>query len=216
MRGFVALLLVSIPISAATVSVNCNGVVYQGTDSASCGSQTTAGSYAEASEGAVFASVWGDGGSSAFASFTQDYIFTVTGAYGNGFAQPLLMVGGDSFGSFASAGGSASLGGCELNSNWGGGYSYCSPGSIPFVFGTPQTLTLSLSAGASSNYRTPPVDGEARWSGFAFFDAYGRPLSDFSYTFWPISQTTPEPSTLFLTAMACAALIVFHRRRMKR
>jgi hypothetical protein len=46
-----------------------------------------------------------------------------------------------------------------------------------------------------------------------FFDAYGQRLGYYNYSF----VATPEPGTLpLLTAMACAALIAFDRRRKKR
>jgi hypothetical protein len=215
MRVLVSLLLASIPISAGTVeTVICDGVVYQGP--ASCGSQTTPGPYANVDSRDAWAEVWTapgrGGGSSASASFTEEGVFMVTGGSGYAYAEPLLEAGGDSYFCAAWAGAWASFGGCTVSSQGG---QYCPWSSVRFEFGVPQTLTLSLSAYANGmGLPAPPVGADAMFRGFDFFEAYGQPLGyNVNYTF----VATPEPGTLpLLTAMACAALIAFDRRRKKR
>ena len=160
------------------------------------------------------------GSTSATASLTWDFILTVTGGYGDGYAEPELSVGADSYGGVGWGDASASLGGCWMNASGGTPPGGCSPTSVAFVFGVPQTLTLFESADASAGYfyGVPPVGGAASMSGFEFFKAYGQPLSGFTYTFVPADQpsATPEPDTLALAAMACAFLIAFERRRRSR
>jgi hypothetical protein len=160
------------------------------------------------------------GSSSATASLTWDFILTVTGGYGDGYAEPELSVGANSYGGVGWGDASASLGGCWMNASGGTPPGGCSPTSVAFVFGVPQTLTLFESADASAGYfyGVPPVGGAASMSGFEFFKAYGQPLSGFTYTFVPADQpsATPEPDTLALAAMACAFLIAFERRRRSR
>jgi hypothetical protein len=88
--------------------------------------------------------------------------------------------------------------------------------SIPFVFGVPQMLTLSEFADAEAGpyfYGVPDVGGMAGLLGFSF-SAYGQPLNGVTYTFVPANQTSvPEPASLPLTALACAALIAIARCR---
>ena len=167
MRVLVSLLLASIPISAGTVeTVTCDGVVYQGP--ASCGSQTTPGPYAKVDSQDAWASVWtapgGGGGSSASASFTEEGVFMVTGGSGYAYAAPLLEAGGDRYFGVASAYAWASFGGCTVGSQRG---QYCPWDSVPFEFGVPQTLTLSLFADAyGMGLPAPPVGADAMfWGG---------------------------------------------------
>ena len=165
----------------------------------------------------VNATAWalypGSGG--ADASLTGDYILTVTGGYGNGYAEPEFLIGASSLGN---GGGEASvsLGGCWLQTV------FVPPGpcpqtSVAFVFGVPQTLTLSEDAEADTlgswAGTAPEVGGMVQLDGFSFITAYGQPLSGIAYTFVP-GEATPEPGTLpLLTAMACAAFIAFKLRR---
>ena len=89
MRLLVPVLFACMPISASTIEMSvatCNGVSYQATDYAACGSSTTVGPFAAAYEGFVSAGEWGGGDSSA--SFTADYVLTVTGGSGSGFMDP--------------------------------------------------------------------------------------------------------------------------------
>ncbi len=220
MRGFVLVLLASIPLFGGTfgTEADCYGVVVNGGVSASCA--TAWGTYAfatvsltglsvSAEAGAEVAYNWG----SASAGFTEGFMLTVTGASGDGYAEPLFSSnaspsqGAATFGEV-----SASLGGCSLDTV-GAALGSCSPTSIPFVFGVPQTLTLAeyAVANASSPFGSSAV---ASWAGFEFFDANGQPLSDVSYSFVSTGQPTglPEPGTLILTAIACAALVAFARR----
>jgi hypothetical protein len=214
MRRLISVLFACMPTSASTIEMSvatCNGVSYQATDYAACGSSTMVGPFAAAYEGFVSAGEWGGGDSSA--SFTADYVLTVTGGSGSGFMDPNLLTYGDNWGQEAGAGASASLegpsGGCEASAGpFGFGPnnngSSCYPTSVAFVFGVPQILTLSLSAGASGAENTF-VSGDAFYGGLGFFYSNGQPMSGVTYTFAPVVQPTPEPGTLLLTALACAA-----------
>jgi hypothetical protein len=152
------------------------------------------------------------GYSSASASFSEDYALTVFGGSGAGFAEPIMSAQGDSQGGMASAIASATLenssGGCETGSaNEGPPLSTCGPGSVPFVFGVPQTLTLSLAAYATSgdDYSAGVQGAASGYVGFEFF-VNGDPYNA-TYTFTP-GAAVPEPGMFpVLAAMACVALI---------
>jgi hypothetical protein len=211
-RRLVSVFLACIPLSASTIELSvatCNGVSYQATDYAACGSPTTAGPFAAAYAGFAMAGE-ADGGDSS-ASFTADYALTVTGGSGSGFMDPDLLTYGDNWGGQAFASASASLegssGGCEASAA-GGGLpnnmgSTCSPTSVAFVGGVPEILTLSLSATASGAENTS-VEGETYYGQLEFFDSNGQPMS-VTYTFAPVVEATPEPGTLLLTGLACVA-----------
>jgi hypothetical protein len=221
MRVLVSFLLVCVPSFAGTIylDASCSGEVTTYTsDSASCGSYNPGASAEVSVTGQyVSAGAWAGYGqsASASASFTQDYVFTVWGGSGDGFAEPLLMVQGDRQGS-DSAGASASLGGCELSQGGSGPPLHCNWASIPFEYNVPQILTLSLSAGADAYpYQNGTEYGTAEEDGFTFFDTSGNPLGGVPYSFDPVPA--PEPGTLpLLTAMACAAIIAVKRRRQRR
>jgi hypothetical protein len=104
----------------------------------------------------------------------------------------------------------ASLGQCLLPSD---GY-FC---NVPFTFGVPETLTLTLFAGAATfgeEYESASASGEAAYNGFlGFYDVYGDRLSGVTYQIGSVGQSTPEPGTLLLTAMAGAALLACALRR---
>ena len=222
MRVLLSVVLACVPSFAGTISLSadCSGEVTTYTsDSASCGSEVTVGASAEVDVTGqyVTASAWlpGNGGASASASasFTEDYVFTVWGVSGDGFAEPLLAAQGGNQGSdWASA--SASLGGCELSQGGSGRPQQCPWASIPFEYNVPQILTLSLSADASASVFGDDFSA-AEEDGFAFFDTSGNLLSGVPYSFDP--APAPEPGTLpLLTGMACAAIIAVKRRRQRR
>jgi len=219
MRGFVLILFAAVPLFGGTVStsVTCDGVTYEGSDTASCGSLLGTGASAQVSWMSVNATAWtgfSGGDSSAYASLTGDYILTVTGGYGSGYAEPEFLMASGGFHGYGGA--SASLGGCSVESSMGRGAAGCPPTSVAFVFGVPQTLAFSESAeGGAAGSGTPEDGGSAELYSFLFFSSYGQPLSGITYSF--VDQppsATPEPGTLpLLTAMACAAFIAFKRRR---
>jgi len=219
MRVLLPVLLACVPSFAGTISLSADcsgGVTTYTSDSASCGSEVTDGATAEVEPGSfVTASAWspGNGGALASASFTEDYVFTVWGVSGDGFAEPLLMAQGGNQGSdWASA--SASLGGCELSQGGSGRPQQCPWASIPFEYNVPQILTLSLSADASASVFGDDFSA-AEEDGFAFLDTSGNLLSGVPYSFDP--APAPEPGTLpLLTGMACAAIIAVKRRRQRR
>jgi hypothetical protein len=217
MRVLLSVLLACLPSFAGTiyVSAGCSGEVTTYTsDSASCGSEYTIGASAEAEEGYVTAGAWspGNGGASASASFTEDYVFTawLIGS-GDGFAEPLMDVSASSFGGLG-ASASASLGGCDL----GGNAINCPWDSVPFESGVPQILTLSLGADAWVNDYGVVFASAQGGGGFDLFDTNGNPVGmDGVYSFDPVPA--PEPGTLpLLTGMACAAIIAVKRLRQRR
>jgi hypothetical protein len=214
MRALISILFAYIPIFAGTMdtsSVTCNGVVYQGAD-LSCGSQSEPGPYASNNQSTLMAEAWGS--SSASATFIQTYVLTVTGGLGDGFAEPILQVSGDRYVGVAGASASASFGGCELYQSGEGPPMYCYWNSVPFAFGVPQTITLSLSADAWSIADAPPVGSLAMWNGLNFFDTEGQPLSGINYSLDEVFEQTPEPATLsLLMGMACVAIFVIDGRR---
>ena len=217
MRIVVWFLLASIPLSASSIDLyaQCSTApTTQGPDSASCGdsfdsaSATVGGfsvaAYASAAPGGYF--------SYATASFSEGLVFTFFGGTGEGFAQPMLPISISEH--FGSAGGAtASLGGCLVPA-YG---EYCSWNSVQFFFGVPETLTLSLYAGAATfgeMYESASASGEASFNGFVgFYDVNENPLSGVTYEIGPVGQSSPEPGTWLLTAMAGAALLACSRRR---
>jgi hypothetical protein len=218
MRILALVLLVSIPTVAATLELEetttCEGVGYPG-NPASCSASLFTNYLvyavsAEANAGLAEAREY-DGGASAFVF--GDFVLTVTGGSGDGFLDPLLQAYTTSSGSGA-AGAQASL--YEPSSGYGCSSSStvpCGPMSLPFVFGVPEILNLTLIADAVG----APGDAYAiaTYGPFEFFDASGQPLSDVSYSFVPVGEV-PEPGTLLLAAMACGALIACDQRRRKR
>jgi hypothetical protein len=215
MRGLISFLFLCIPICAGTFDITaiCDGIVYPGADSCTDGSPTAGGVWAEVIGGDTVIAGAGYPGGNASASFVGNYLFTATGGSGDGFAEPYLWVRGDSGGGGAVGGASASLGGCQLSVAGYGVVQGCPWNSVPFEFGVPQILTLSLSAGASSSYG--PVSGSALAGGpemfVGFFDSNGQAIGA-SYTFVPV-VLSPEPGTLLLTMLTCGALIVFGSAR---
>src|SRR5579863_4484522 len=94
------------------VEVTCNGMNYFGYDSVSCGSFLTAFADAETSpSGGVSVDVGAAPGysSSASASFTEDYVLTVTGGSGAAFAEPLLSAYGGQYDNLFQAGGQVTV-----------------------------------------------------------------------------------------------------------
>ena len=224
MRGFVLVLFAAVPLFGGTVSTSatCDGVTNEGSyGAASCGDSGIGGASAEASLAEMYVYAIASSGydtpdsSSATASLTQDFILTVTGGQGDGYAETEgLYVSGQWRGPQAWASASASLGPCHFESESDVGLPQIC--QVPFVFGVPQTLTLSESVSASAGpyIGTPGATGSAGLENyfFVFFNDQGQ-MSGVTYTFVP-GEVTPEPRTLpLLTAMACAAFIAFKLRR---
>jgi hypothetical protein len=228
MRGFVLVLFAAVPLFGGTVytSATCDGVTSGGSgDTSFCSGNDGIGG---ASAGVLLADwyVYANAGSdlgaassmSATASLSQYFILTVTGGSGDGYAEPqqLYAVGGHP--SNGEGWASASLGGCAFGSSEDvEPPQYCPWWSVPFVFGAPQTLTLSESASASVGPLGTESAAAGFVGGFLFFNAQGQQLSGITYTFVPTDQppsATPEPGTLpLLSAVACAAFIAFKLRR---
>ena len=206
MRRFIPILFACASGFAGTIqtSVTCDGVTYFGSGSASCGDNQNVGASALATDQFVDVGVFNAplNSASAWALFSMDYVLTVFGGSGDGFAEPQLeALSAPNFGQDSSAAG-ADLG-CEALAEGGDRYNTCTPTSLPFVFGVPQTLTLSMDAQATaSNYGYDSMEANAGFGGFWFY-VNGQPF-DATYTFTPV----PEPGMFpLLAAMACAALI---------
>jgi hypothetical protein len=221
MRVLVSLLLASIPVCAGTLDITatCDGVVYPGAYSCSDGSLQTPGPYAnvDGSYLQIEAGIWlPPGGTidSASASFTGEYVLDITGGSGSGHAEPLWWFSADNYlGTAAMAGISAtmvtSMGSCYVVSI----YPEQNPqtcDSLPFTFGVPQMVTISLFAGASASVPAE-VNAFGWFDGFYFFDSSGNPTSA-TYSLAPI-ELTPEPATWLLAATAFAALVTLARPR---
>ena len=222
MRVVLWFLLASIPLSASTISMSAQCVFLPttyGPDSASCGdTYETASATVQGFN--VAASAWAAAStpnlpgyaSNATVWFTEDLVFTFFGGTGEGFAQPDLAL--SIVEQIGSAGGAtASLGGCLVQYP---GYN-CPWDSFQFDFGVPETLTLSLYASATTfgePYEAAGASGEAAYNGFlGFYDVNGIPLSGVTYEIGPVGQSSPEPGTFLLTAMAGAALLACALRR---
>jgi hypothetical protein len=147
MRGFVLVLFAAVPLFGGTVSTSVTCIPI------GCTGTTYASAEASLAEMYVYVIAWAGydtpDSSSATASLSQDFILTVTGGQGGGYAETQGLY---AFGQYrspqAQAEGSVSLGGCSFESDSDvNPPQYC---QVPFVFGVPQTLTLSLSASASA------------------------------------------------------------------
>jgi hypothetical protein len=125
-------------------------------------------------------------------TFTDDYVFTVTGGFGQAFFEPCMFAETVVVGSQANFT-SASFGGLTLSN---GNHLCSSPGLRPigsFIFGVPQTDTVSLVVEGGMGY------AHAGLYGFDFFDASGNQLTT-NVRFTLISVDLPEPSSRsFLT-----------------
>jgi hypothetical protein len=221
MRRFVMILAASASAFASTVdpSVTCDGVTDGGGSSVSC-ETTNANASAEASLAGQFVDVWAwsntGGTSSASASLSMSFIFTVFGGSGNGSADPQMYVSGDAEGSEIYSWASASMGCDTWVTGSGQPISTCTPTSVPFVFGIPQTLTLSLDAGATSGPGYPGgVSGSAGFGGLALF-IDGEPAGGATYTLTPVAAPIPEPGMFPLLAMMACATLAARQHRMGR
>jgi hypothetical protein len=217
MRCFSLIFVVCASGFAQTVS--CDGVTYYGIGTASC---TTADSnaFAQVMDGSVSASAWaaaGPGSATASASFSENYVLTVTGGSGEAFAWPELPLPGSGFNgaqAFASAEETieGASGGCSASATPGGfGESNCNSTSLPFVFGVPQIVNVSMAATAQFGPNWSGQDDYPVYSGagggieFAFYGANGQQINA-SYSFVP-GSSVPEPRTFWLlAAMALAAV----------
>jgi hypothetical protein len=229
MRFLVLFLLACASGLASTVdaSATCNGYESFGNwvgavYSASCGdSSSSAG--AEVSISGVSVEVFagvstpGEGAKvtagPASASLGADYVLTVTGGSGEGLFQPAFSYsGGYDDGSQMSGTASAV---CVINLWVPPQDTQCYGIFMPFVFGTPETLDVSLSLWAEESDATFSrhnfgVGLSLGCCSFEFFDDQWQPLTGVSYTFVPApgETPTPEPGTFLLFAGAgCAGLV---------
>jgi hypothetical protein len=220
MRLVVCLLLVSlIPLSAATIdlSVSCSSAPTGGGPySASCAGPNDSASATVNFDGLVVdanASADPNGNSLATVSFTEDLELTFFGGTGEGFAEPWMSLS-FSFGFESDSAASATMGGCQVITT---SLPVCPWNSVPFVFGVPETVGLTLIAEAAAFGGMVPAaaDAEAAFDGFrGFSDPDGNGLSGVTYQISLVGAPVPEPSTLLLTAIAGAALLAcaWHKR----
>ena len=212
MRVAVCLFLAAIPLSASSIqfSIQCySGPTTQSPDSVSCAGPSDS---ASASVNGYSVNASASAGYPGFSNTTVlDYDgFTITffGGPGYGWAQPRFQFSQYMmFGSQAAA--TASAGGC---------YDTCPWDTFPFEFGVPETFGFTLFAGASSfpDFGSAGAAATASFDGFiGFYDQYGNWLNGVTYEIDSGGQSTPEPATLLLTALAGAALLAraFHSRR---
>jgi len=208
-----------------STSVTCDGNVYTGTSSASCNSSdASASAQAFSATLSVNTNVSTNdflGTSSAQAGIYGTYLLTVTGGSGDAFADPQLSTElelGDNgiFQNYASASLTNSSGGCEVMDGDGNPYqNNCTPTSVPFVFGTPQALYLSVFADTQIQVGDIRLYDQASAvdEGFVFYGLNGQVLNNITYSFVP----APEPGMFpLLAAIACAALIARPRLAKRR
>ena len=145
---------------------------------------------------------------SANGTFTDDYVFTVTGGIGQALFEPCMFSGGVTVGSGANSS-FASFGGLTVSN----GNRSCFQGVSPvfigsFTFGVPQTYTVSLSVqGAMGGFVV------AELSGFQFFDPSGSPLTNAHFTL--VSVDLSEPTALSLLGIGLMFFLAMRIRRMR-
>jgi hypothetical protein len=216
---------------AATIAtqVNCNGLVRTGTTSASCSTDLASASATIGAspfyQDSVGFSIEALGGTenfppplttfSASATFQDDYVLTVTGGSGSGSIWPCMFASWDNYRGSGNAG--INFGGSAVSapgsSTSGGTFGRCEgpPNTplIPFTFGVPQTITVSMSGFATVGITPSQVGDSVYLRGLQFFDTAGNPLADVHFTL--VSTAVPEPSTLALL-FGGLCLIVSARR----
>ena len=203
--------------ASVSTSVQCGAVVIEGRYSASCETVDALAS-AEVSvaglstSASAFSGVPPSSASAGASFYADDYILTVTGGSGSGFAEPQLTASGEYESFWAEATAQVSIhnssGGCIAGTGpTGRGFlTDCNPYSIPFVFGTRQIFIINILANANSIsplFCCADPTSYASLDGFEFFDTRGQPLSGISWTFAPV----PEPATLPLATVVCGAFV---------
>jgi PEP-CTERM motif len=188
-------------VSAATISTSatCDGVTTVGTDFAGCDDGHFEARAGVSSTGAGASAMFLPSsppdfrGGGASASFSDDYVFTVTGGTGAGFFHPCVS---GSAGRISDAGAGVSLGGTGVSviNPPCADTSFAFSNSAPFTFGVPQIVHYSITASANPS----PLHGSAfasvTFDGIVFFDPAGNPLPNATFAL----VSVPEPSTWFL------------------
>jgi hypothetical protein len=216
---------------AATIStqVNCNGEAATGTLAASC-SNAVSGASATIRENSLYQdsvefSVEMIGATSAFpeafatfsasATFQDDYLLRVTGGSGAGFIMPCISTSEDDFRGSGSA--SITFGNTGLGTTGSPRYgpqASCERAPtiplVPFTFGVPQIIGVSM--GGTAQARTTPslVDDLAFLNVLQFFDSAGNQLTNVHFTL--ISTSVPEPGTLALLSSGLFFVLSAGRR----
>lgn len=93
------------------------------------------------------------------------------------------------------------------------GYTTCTPTSLTFTFGVPQTVTISANAWAYTGpMYAADVSGGASYGGFYIY-VNGEPCDGASFTLVP-GEAVPEPGMFpVLAALACAGLMLHRQQR---
>jgi hypothetical protein len=211
-RYFLSLTFAVGVVSAATINTTatCDGVTTVGTDSASCDDghfEARAGvSSTSAGASAMFlpSSPPDFRGGGAQASFSDDYVFTVTGGTGAGFFVPCLSGSTDAEASAGASFGSIALGlfAFQRNSTCNGPPFFF--GQLPFSFGVQQIVHFTISASAGPSPLRGSAFGMASFDGILFFDTSGHPLSNITFTLVEV----PEPSAWSLLAVGAMFFLV--------
>jgi hypothetical protein len=201
---FATVFATAAPMSIA--SATCDGITTSSTGGAFCNDgrfmASASASPRSVSVDAGFLSLM-SGGGGADASFTDDYVFTVTGGTGDGFFYPCFS-------------GRASVDGLG-EGFFGGIYEYvqginCSrpvPHAIPFTFGVPKIVHYSIGASASPSFHRGEENVVLSFDGILFFDPSGNPLPNVTYTL--VSTPVPEPSALALLSVGLMLLLLVRR-----
>jgi hypothetical protein len=193
--------------SAGTISTTatCDGVTTFGTFSARCDdrfslAEADLGTPSEGFPGGTFivnvgavkgiGPPIGLGSASASASFSNDYVFTITGGTGDGFFYPCISSQEN-----GGATGGMSFGGIELII-FGAETCGLAPRAAPkpFTFGVPQIVHITMGASVSPAAFGREAGGTAFLREILFFDPSGNQLSGVTYTLVP--APAPEPSAL--------------------
>jgi hypothetical protein len=213
-----------------TTQVNCNGEVSTGAAAASC-SHALSHASASISETSLYQDRVGFGVQvfggeaatvtppfvfvawSASATFQDDYLLTVTGGSGAGSIKPCMSTFWNAF-----------RGGADIEIGFGNsglGIGFPSFGSnascpgpsqvalVPFTFGVPQIISVSMSARASGAFPSD-VSVFGGLSSLQFFDNAGNQITDVHFTL--ISTTVPEPGTGALLLLGLFFLLTGGRR----
>ena len=222
----ICLILVAGSASAAILSTqaSCDGVVVNGTNSAQCGSPTSASPFAAATASPNFASAgasspFGSGhGANASAMVTEDLALTVTSGSTGGFFIACISANRD----VASAAATAIFTGPsftaqQVATGFGGSrivdLETCENPFGPPVTVTPARFTLGVPIRAelllTAQAGGVPISAGAlaSFKGFEFFDGSMNPLSAVTYSLVEV----PEPAEVFSLMSGLVALLMVKR-----
>jgi hypothetical protein len=185
-----------------------------GSSAGDCGSPgSDYWSFTQAGQFRVLAVAMGGTSVQAWANVTSvsDFTLTVFGGAGHLLVTPCLSASQSHTSTPFSGSGSAaaSLGGIGVFANFMSqvpNYTCAQPYGIDFIFGVPQTLTLSMSASATGMRGSEEAGAgfELGVVAFLFRDEQLRSIPGVTFTF--AAAAVPEPGTLTLLVLALAVL----------